>query len=409
MEQLVLTLTGSIDCRVLWCVIHTETKELVATGQLDHYAAVSSLESRIKQLPCIVLVPPSHCRLTTVTLPPKTNSKIFNAIPYMLEEEVLGDVNEHFFALGTVEQNQQQVALVTEHYLQELIVIASEHGLTVQRIVPAILCLPTPAQANVHLIALDNLVLVRTGSWSGYGGSSTIVQHLLMGEHNGLDATVEIQPADEQLGVSYHAFSELPAALTLPNTHYNYDRLPIELLARGALDPQVNFRQGRFRFRNAQSNVWSVWGKVASIAAVALLLNIINIEVSRYQLTQQSQGYQTSIDQLVNSRFPDLGPYRDLKRKITQEMQQLKSGAGDLALVAVLSQLAPSFKDNDIRLESIQFNGERGELRMQAMGANFERLESLRRDIEDGGYVVEQGAINNRGDQVIGTLVVKAA
>lgn len=409
MEQLVLILTGSIDCRVLWCAIQAESKEIVATGYLEHYTAVSTLEPRIKQLPCTVLVPPSHCRLTTVSLPAKANQKILNAIPYMLEEEVLGDVNEHFFALGAIEQNQQQVAVITEAYLQQLITIASEHGLNLQRIVPAILCLPVPAKPNAHLVAVDNLVLVRTGIWSGYGGSAALVQQLLMSEQNTLGATAEALATDQELAVSFHAFSDLPAPLTLPNTHYHYERLPLELLARGALGQQVNLRQGRHRYRNPRSNVWSIWSKAASIAVLALLLNIVNIEVTRYQLEQQSQSYQKNIDELVKSRFPALGPYRDLKRKITQEMQQLESGSGNLALLVVLTQLAPSFKDNQIRLESIQFNGERGELRMQAMGANFERLESLRRDIEDGGYTVEQGAINNRGDQVIGTLVVKAA
>ena len=44
---------------------------------------------------------------------------------------------------------------------------------------------------------------------------------------------------------------------------------------------------------------------------------------------------------------------------------------------------------------------------MQAQGRNFESLEQFRRQAETAGFEIEQGAINNRDDMVIGTVAIR--
>jgi general secretion pathway protein L len=57
--------------------------------------------------------------------------------------------------------------------------------------------------------------------------------------------------------------------------------------------------------------------------------------------------------------------------------------------------------------QTLRYDASRTELRMQSVANNFESLERFRRDVQSLGFAVDQGAINNQGDQVVGVIVVK--
>ena len=46
---------------------------------------------------------------------------------------------------------------------------------------------------------------------------------------------------------------------------------------------------------------------------------------------------------------------------------------------------------------------------MQAQGKDFNALDTFKRSAEAAGFTVEQGAINNRDDAVIGTMNIRGA
>ncbi|MEM0912238.1 MAG: GspL/Epsl periplasmic domain-containing protein, partial [Pseudomonadota bacterium] len=73
----------------------------------------------------------------------------------------------------------------------------------------------------------------------------------------------------------------------------------------------------------------------------------------------------------------------------------------------MLTQMSPAFQSTGVTPQALNFNSERAELRIQSVAQNFESLERFTREVSDMGLTVEQGAINNRGDQVIGVVVVK--
>ena len=76
-------------------------------------------------------------------------------------------------------------------------------------------------------------------------------------------------------------------------------------------------------------------------------------------------------------------------------------------MLAMMNQLSSAFAQTNVKPQSIRFDGERGELRMQAVATNFEALEQFRNQAEQAGFTVEQGAINNRDNQVIGSIAIR--
>jgi general secretion pathway protein L len=77
-------------------------------------------------------------------------------------------------------------------------------------------------------------------------------------------------------------------------------------------------------------------------------------------------------------------------------------------MLAMFTQLADAFEQSQVKPATIKFDAARRELRLQAMAANFEALEKFKRLAQASGFVVEQGAINNKDNQVIGALLIRS-
>ena len=75
----------------------------------------------------------------------------------------------------------------------------------------------------------------------------------------------------------------------------------------------------------------------------------------------------------------------------------------------MLAQLNNAFASSQVTPQTIRFDANRTEIRMQAEGKDFNALQAFKRGAEAAGFSVEEGAINNRDDKVIGTMAIKGA
>jgi general secretion pathway protein L len=78
-------------------------------------------------------------------------------------------------------------------------------------------------------------------------------------------------------------------------------------------------------------------------------------------------------------------------------------------MLTTLAQLSDAFKTASVKPQTLRFDAQRSELRMQLEGANFESLERFKKLSEQAGFSVEEGAINNRDNRVVGTLALRRA
>ena len=66
------------------------------------------------------------------------------------------------------------------------------------------------------------------------------------------------------------------------------------------------------------------------------------------------------------------------------------------------------FSQTKVKPQSLRFDSARSEIRMQAVSNGFEALEAFKRQVESAGFEVEQGAINNKDNQMIGNLTIRS-
>jgi general secretion pathway protein L len=91
-----------------------------------------------------------------------------------------------------------------------------------------------------------------------------------------------------------------------------------------------------------------------------------------------------------------------------QKLQALEQGGAGVSMLSMLSQLAEAFDSSRVKPQTLKFDSKRSELRLQAIANNFEALEQFKRLAEQQGFSVQQGAINNKDNQVIGSLSIRS-
>lgn len=396
MEQLIVRLGSDSQSPVFWIVWSEAEQEIIASGELPNAEALSSLSERAGSRPVTALAPSSDILLKWVALPPKAGRKVLSAIPYMLEDELSTDVSEQFFALGPKVSNQQAVAIVNRTQMQNWQAMLADAGLNCTKLIPDVLALPVHDD-GWSLLAVGSQWLIRQDQWSG-----------MQGEQDWLMPAMTHYAKQQEEPLSVYDYSGID--LVVP-TNIDWQpqtlEMPMHVLVKGSQRASFNLFQGDYKVKRQASNAWRQWRLAAILAIVALTLSLVDRGITLSTLNAKQTELAANIDDEVKRGFPNIGAYRDVRRKVTAELGKLEQGGGGVTMLAMMNQLSTAFAQTRVKPQSIRFDGERGEIRMQAVANNFEALERFRNQAEQAGFTVEQGAINNRDNQVIGSIAIR--
>jgi general secretion pathway protein L len=397
MEQLLVRLGANHADPISWLVYSQTEDEVIASGELPDAAALSTLTERAGQRAVIALAPSSDILLKWVTLPPKAGRKILSAIPFMLEDELATDISQQFFAIGPKKGNEQAVAIVSHDKMQQWQQWLSDAGLFCDTIIPDVLAVPV-TEDGWSVLSLGEQLLVRQDTFKGVQGEQTWLLPTL-GHFSAQQASV--------VTITNYAGIDLSA---LPNTQENEAplELPMQVLAKEAMQSNFNLCQGEYKIKRKRSGALSQWRIAAVLAILALGTSLVDKTITLYQLTAQNDALGAEIDKTVKSGFPNIGTYRNVRLKLQGELAKLEQGGGSASMLVMLDQLSSAFSTTGVKPQTLRFDASRTEIRIQAQGKNFEALEQFKRTAEAAGFVVEQGAINNRDDGVVGTVSIRS-
>ena len=400
MEQLVVRLGTNLHDPVHWVVWSAQSQDVIASGELASADALISLGERTSLRRAIVLVPGADVRLCNVTLPGKVNRKLQNAIPFMLEDELAEDIGELFFAMGPSRGTEQSVAIVSHRQMAKWLGWLQDAGVTADVILPDILALPQQEDKQWVALAIGEQLIVRQGPWQGMQGEQAFLTGVLA-----LQAKAQPEP------VNLSALTDIDLH-AVPNIHQeaHTDDVPaIGVLAKHVGKASFNLLQGQYKPKKQHNQVWQIWRVPLILLALVVVLTIGDKTLRLNKLQQQNADLTAQIDRLVQQGFPDIGTYRNVRLKVQQEMQRLEQSGDGSSLLVMLSQLNTAFAASNITPQTLRFDANRTEIRMQAQGKDFNALDTFKRSAEAAGFTVEQGAINNRDDAVIGTMNIRGA
>ena len=399
MQQLIVKFGPDTYSPVPWLLFDKNEQEIIASGELTELNQLDQLKDKADQSEVICLIPACDVMATHVDLPEKFNRKLLNAVHYMIEDKLAFDVDTQFIAKGSIEGQKLPVIVIDRDRLQFYKDAIDSADIFCQKIFVDGSLLPQPAEGETSLVQIGGELLAKQSKFEAISGEVAWLGPLLAGQV-------------ESEATKLKAFSEIETEIdneSAENVKFNYDKLPLELLLSNIDDTSINVLQGEFAVKNNANPTWDKWRVAAILAGIALATNIGLKTVELNSIKQQRAALDEEIVSIVQAGFPEIQRIRKatLKRTISQEIAKLEAGGGNASMLVMLTQMSPAFQKTGVTPQSLNFNSDRSELRIQSVAQNFESLERFTREISDMGLTVEQGAINNRGDQVVGIVVVK--
>ncbi|MDK1288955.1 type II secretion system protein GspL [Pseudoalteromonas umbrosa] len=399
-EKLLVRVGQSQQEPVSWLVWSDSDSQIIASGELEHSGLLGELTEKASGRSVALLLPASSVQLKKVALPTKWNRKLERALPFMLEEHVASDIDDIFIAIGepsTIEEKHFiNIAICDLAWLQDWVTVCSDFDIEPNVIVPDALLLPDAQENTLSAIQLKQQWLFKGNSW-----------HIGAVELDWVNDYLMLTPESEI--VHYSPADTLSTTKVLSAKEAEYD-LPLAIFAQSLNTAPINLRQGPFAAKKKQPQWWRDW-KAGVIAASVALLAFVSVKSAQlFMLQQEADAYKAQAMSVYKQAFPNkvVRPHL-LRKQIQNELDALSGGeqGGFLELtnhfVSIYSQV------NDFSPETFRYDRKRNELRIRAKAKGFQVFSQVKSILEQRGIEVQQGALNNDGDYVIGEIRIRGA
>lgn len=396
-EILIIRLPIDAESPVSWLIADGSGTEVIASGVLVNSKVLSELSERASQRKVYVAVAGEAVSMHEAAVPAKSRRHLQQIIPYTLEDDVSQDIDKLHFAWPSITPSNEPipVAAVARAQMDFWLDSLAAANIPVTQLVPDFLLLPYE-QDRWSFAHFDGTWIVRQGPWRGVSLVPEWLAH--------------IEYDEQELPAELLTIGELnwPEGIPLPAPVRQLDiDLPLLAMLRNWPQAQLNLCQGRFQQQQRRPFGWQQARWPAIAAAILCVVYLANLGATWFQLERQSQHVQLAIE----ARYLELFPTQqrlpaDARRRMEQQVALLGGGAQG-QLLSLLRDLAPAFQEADLQLTLLQFDGGRGELRLQASGKNFQTFERFQRSVRAQALEVEQGQLVSRGGRIAGTLTVR--
>ncbi|WP_105902655.1 type II secretion system protein GspL [Vibrio gangliei] len=239
-----------------------------------------------------------------------------------------------------------------------------------------------------------------------------VMSEVIEAAQSSVEALGQSDEASESLTI--YCYSDKPQQHTqLPGKWLEAPKeMLMQTLSQGAISASVNLLTGPFKAQSSWFKHWKMWRKVAVAGVIFIALLLVQQSVQVQQLEAQTQAYRTESERIFRSVFPDrqrIPTVSYLKRLMQEEESALSGGnsAGGPSLLGWVAQLPPALqKVKSVSIQSLQFDGSRQEIRLNAQSNDFQSFEILRTELAKT-FSVEQGQLNKNGTVVQGSYVIK--
>ncbi|CAH6784587.1 Type II secretion system protein L [Vibrio chagasii] len=404
-EFLTVRLSSEPQSPVQWLVWSTSQQEVIASGELSSWEQLGELTPYAEKRSCIALLPGNECLIKRVEIPKGAARQFDSMLPFLLEDEVAQDIEDLHLTILDKDATHATVCGVEREWLKQSLDTFREANIIFRKVLPDTLALPLEEQ-GISALQIDQHWLLRQSNYQAVSINEAWLAMFLQSDWVALD--------DEEQSPTIFSYTALPSDDVQQQSGIEWQAKPAELvmslLSQQAITSGVNLLTGTFKTKSSFSKYWRVWQKVA-IAACLLVAVIVTQQVLKVQQYEaQAEAYRTESERIFRSVLPGkqrIPTVSYLKRQMNDEAKKYGgSGDGDslLGWLALLPETLGQVKA--IEVNSIRYDGNRSEVRLEAKSSDFQHFETARVKLEEK-FTVEQGPLNRNGDAVFGSFTLK--
>jgi len=388
------------EISVSWCRVSAEGDKQLGDGSLAE-AAQASEEAHIT-----VILPGQHCAAYQAQLPGMNRRRQAQAVPNMLEEQLIDDIDDLHFALGSTHQDALDVLVVRNSLMAQWLTQLQSQQIVAQHMVADYQTILLPKD-GWHLWFDDDGILLRTGSASGMRVALTepmLLLECLYQEVNEKPTSLRVSGDSESLEEDLQQWCDRHQISLQQEPESNFLEQAVDALAKRK---GVNLLQGSYSYKENMSRQWRPWWPAVAVVVVMVVIQMITVTVDYFRLQQQSVALQQDIESLYRETFPDARKVVDARAQMAARLTAMQQQGGDDLFYQLLTGVTHLAENKvDFELQRLRFQA--GELNVDLHLQDLQVLDRIKQLLsQQQGIQAEVVSASARGDKVEARLLIK--
>ncbi|NOY72132.1 MAG: type II secretion system protein GspL [Gammaproteobacteria bacterium] len=381
----------------------------------------------------VLLVPGIDVLLLQAAVPPVNQRKLLSAVPYALEDQLAGDVDQQHFATGSRNDVGLLNTAVVEHErLKDWLFQLKVVGVQTDMVVPDVLAMPYTA-GQWTLFLEDHSAMLRTGLQTGLVMDASNASLLY---ESALRSAQELRPkkvvvydfrtvADDQSELwlpqaesLLHVDSQFPASSEVATLQS--DPLEVEIiqpvepaigLLADALDESqvIDLLQGDYSRREQVGKLWRPWRLAAGLLMGLLVVQWVQGLMVNSQLKNEVSELREQVKDRYVQSFPNAKRVVNARAQMESKLKALRGGGegGQGVFLALLEQVAsPLSQAKGVALQRFAYRA--GKLNVTFEINNLQQLDQLKQSlVATGGLTVDIQSASARKGKVEARLLIE--
>ncbi|OGT53594.1 MAG: hypothetical protein A3E84_03600 [Gammaproteobacteria bacterium RIFCSPHIGHO2_12_FULL_42_13] len=367
---------------------------------------LAALTSQAEGREVIVIIPAEDVLLMATSLPQMNHQRLRKALPYALEERVIGNVDELHFAMGDYLPNGELVvAVVAKQKMQAWIQALREYQIEATCMLPLSLIVPW-AEDTWSVAIFAEVAIVKTAAFYGFACDVANLQTILL---------LKLQEGTNKPH-SIHVFnytqtSILPLTIgdcVIKEVVYPVEHSLVDLANVAQQHPvSLNLLQGAYQAKRQWRQLKNTWMVSGILIAACVAMVFFSQIISYFILSSRSHKVEQEIATIYHQQFPGAHTVVAAKERMQDKLQKLLGQATGDPLFALLAAVGKGIiQTPQVNLERFDF--QHNQITLNVTAVSFDALDTFSRFLKQQGLSVKQENATSVDSRAKADLVVQS-
>lgn len=398
-EKLVIYLHTHDLSHPSWAVINADNT-LRQSAYRDNSEGLAQI-SEDKEI--IVIVPAEDVLLMKAELPKMSKTKLYQALPFAVEEQLVSDVDTlHFAASDQEADGRLSVAIVSQDKMQMWLSQLQAMHIKPDKLIPETFALPM--EHHVWHVFINEMATVRISDFQGFASDKNNFSELM-------DIALQSSDTPKLLHIHNYTKEAYVSNLTLPveikEDFFSHDKFIADLARYAIQTPYINLLQGRYAVKKAKfPQMNKLWQVTAYLAAAWIGLLFLYPLVSYLILSHRMNNIDNQIAQIYKRHFPQSTSIVAPKLRMQEKLQKLDATISENRLLLLMGYIGKGMHATpSIKLKRMEFQN--NQLTLDLMAANSDDFSAFTDYLTQQGLNVKQQNANLSDSHINATIVIE--
>jgi len=335
-------------------------------------------------------------------VPPAKKSQILESIPYLLEDNILGSIEDyHFVSSNRNEQGEVSISLVPRTVMDQEISGFNELGINIK----SLSLLDVSFEADDFegfLVIFNELSILSFGSeWGWCSETETVLSILKKSLEDFNCSSLKVFQSSESEEIKWDNYIKNKVRIDYVEGELDFLEKALPYLKQNLnilqkqYAPRVDWMTNIYKWKYALAGICLVIG----LHFIQTILDIYQNNSSAAEVLRQSES-------LYYSSFPEESKEENIRKQLKRKLKNVDFSESEPFLITVQNLTQVISNNERVSLLSINFDLVRHQFLIEIQCSQFEDLEAVESIFNQKGYTVNVGSSKRVGDSILSEILI---